>query len=94
MELTGIAYWVAFGNHGPRALDPPGEGKQIVVAVVVAMVVSYIIFAAIRMFAGPPPTTMNREWQEATNEYLRVCGLSSITFHFGFPHRIGGGRMG
>jgi hypothetical protein len=27
---------------------------------------------AIRAFGGQPPRTMNREWEEATNEYLKV----------------------
>lgn len=35
--------------------------------------VSFVIFVAIRAFAGPGPSTMNKEWEEATNEYLKVC---------------------
>ena len=27
----------------------------------------------IRMFAKPPPASMTKEYQEATNEYLKVC---------------------
>lgn len=27
---------------------------------------------AVRSFARPPPRTMTKEWQEATNEYLKV----------------------
>lgn len=37
------------------------------------MVVSFGLFVAIRMGAGPSPGTMNKEYQEATNEYLKVC---------------------
>lgn len=31
------------------------------------------MFVAIRMFAKGSPGTMNKEYQEATNEYLKVC---------------------
>jgi len=34
---------------------------------------SFALFAFIRMFARGPPSTMNKEYQEATNEYLKVC---------------------
>ena len=47
----------------------------MLVRVVGALVVTFVLFATIRMFAGPAPSTMNKEWQEATNEYLRVCAL-------------------
>jgi cytochrome c oxidase subunit 4 len=30
------------------------------------------VYAIIRYFARDPPKTMSREWQEATNEYLKV----------------------
>ena len=33
---------------------------------------SFALFVTIRSFAGSPPHTMNREWEEATNEYLKV----------------------
>ena len=67
-----IAYWIAFGPHGPRAMSPPGEGWRVFTGVVIAVVVSYITFCLIRTQAKPPPRTMNKEWQEATNEYLKV----------------------
>jgi hypothetical protein len=34
--------------------------------------VSFVVFVGIRMAAKPGATTMNKEWQEATNEYLKV----------------------
>ena len=34
--------------------------------------VSFIVFLLIRTQAGPAPGTMNKEYQEATNEYLKV----------------------
>lgn len=66
------AYWIAFGAHGPRALDPPGEGKKVALYVAVGMGVSLALFGLIRSFAGPAPATMTKEWQEQTNEYLKV----------------------
>jgi hypothetical protein len=34
--------------------------------------ISAVLFFTIHSFAKPPPRTMTKEWQEATNEYLRV----------------------
>ena len=34
--------------------------------------ISFIVFLLIRTQAGPAPGTMNKEYQEATNEYLKV----------------------
>jgi hypothetical protein len=34
--------------------------------------VSFVIFATIRSFAKSAPESMNKEYQEATNEYLKV----------------------
>ncbi len=66
------AYWIAFGPHGPRALPPPGEGKKVALYTTFGLIASFIAFAAIRAFAGPAPASMTKEWQEATNEYLKV----------------------
>jgi hypothetical protein len=30
------------------------------------------VYYAIHAFAKPPPKTMSKEWQEATNEYAKV----------------------
>lgn len=34
--------------------------------------ISLVIFFIIRAFAREPPRTMTKQWQEATNEYLKV----------------------
>lgn len=67
-----IAYYIAFGAHGPRALDPPGETKQVLMYTTLAMVASLLLFIGIRSLGGDPPSTMTREWEEASNEYLKV----------------------
>lgn len=73
-KLTRLvaAYWIAFGPHGPRALPPPGEGKTVFLYTLAGVVVSVTLFGFTRMFARPPPKTMTKEWQEATEEYLKV----------------------
>ena len=45
----------------------------VVKGVAAALAVSVVLFVIIRAFARPPPKTMNAQYQEMTNEYLRVC---------------------
>ncbi len=66
------AYYIAFGAHGPRALPPPGEGWKVAGLTAAGIAVSFVIFATLRLFAKGSPGTMNKEYQEATNEYLKV----------------------
>jgi len=83
LQEKKAAYWIAFGPHGPRAQDPPGEGWKVMGYSALGVFVSFIIFCAIRAFAKPPPKTMTKEWEEMTNEYLKsqnsepITGLSS-----------------
>ncbi|KAL8309557.1 hypothetical protein RB597_009703 [Gaeumannomyces tritici] len=81
LQEKKAAYWIAFGAHGPRALDPPGEGKRVALYVAVGMGVSLALFALIRSLAGPAPSTMTKEWQEQTNEYLKVCARLGESHH-------------
>ena len=75
---TCIAYWIAFGPHGPRALDPPGEGKNLFFHTTLILAGCLAIFVAIRAFGGQPPESMTKEWQEASNELLKVRLRSSV----------------
>ena len=73
IRLPHLAYWVAFGPHGPRANPYPRHVNLKIYRQTAALVgLSIVIFWVIRQFARPPPKTMNAQWQEATNEYLRV----------------------
>lgn len=72
-----VAYFIAFGPHGPRAEPPPGVGWWYFKWTFAAFAFSGVLLIIIRSFAGPPPSTMNKEWQEATNEYLKVIFTSS-----------------
>lgn len=67
-----LAYWIAFGPHGPRAQAPKGEGLRIAVKVAQLTAVSVALFYVIHLFAKPQPKTMSKEWQEASNEYAKV----------------------
>jgi len=73
------AYWIAFGPHGPRSLPPPNEGKKVALYTALGVFASFVIFASMRAFAKPPPATMTKEWQEATNEYLKAQNSDPLT---------------
>lgn len=74
------AYWIAFGPHGPRAETPKGEGMRIVVQLLKYLAISGAVFYACRLAANPPPRTMTKEWQEATNEYALVRFLLTLYY--------------
>lgn len=76
--LRYTAWWIAFGPHGPRAEDPPGEWTKILWYTTIGVAVSAALFFGIHAFARPPPRTMTKEWQEATNEYLKVRCLCML----------------
>lgn len=62
----------------PPSSGPPGEAWKVAGLTAAGLVVSLVVFVTIRAFAGPAPSTMNREWEEATNEYLKVRHLVYI----------------
>ena len=74
------AYWIAFGPHGPRSLPPPGENKKVALYTGIGILASFVLFATARSFARPPPATMTKEYQEATNEFLKVSALCSLSY--------------
>ncbi|OAL25968.1 hypothetical protein AYO22_04595 [Fonsecaea multimorphosa] len=78
-----VAWWIAFGPHGPRAEAAPGEWTKVWLYTAVGLGISLATFMLIHSMARPPPRTMTKEWQEATNEYLKsersnpMYGISS-----------------
>lgn len=80
------AYWIAFGPHGPRALPPPGENWMVFRWTMYGVGISFVIFWIIRQFARPAPGTMTAEYQEMTNEYLKVSGLHILPYLSQAPH--------
>jgi hypothetical protein len=71
-DNLSTAWWIAFGPHGPRAETPPGEWGRVWAYTGIGVAVSAVLFLSVSTFARPPPRTMTKEWQEATNEYLKV----------------------
>ncbi|KAN0076747.1 COX4, subunit IV of cytochrome c oxidase [Tylopilus felleus] len=74
------AYYVAFGPHGPRTpVSPPGEGLKVFLFTMGLVGVAGLITWAVRLRSPPPPKTLSREWQEASNERGREQKLDPIT---------------
>ncbi|KAI0780475.1 cytochrome c oxidase subunit IV family, partial [Trametes elegans] len=74
------AYYVAFGPHGPRApIDPPGSVPKIVLGVAGLLATAGALFYGIRASAPAPPKTINKEWEEATNERARELKINPIS---------------
>lgn len=59
-------------------MPPPDEGRKVALYTAVGVLASFVIFATMRSFAGPAPSTMTKEYQEQSNEFLRV----RTTLHF------------
>ncbi|POR37807.1 Cytochrome c oxidase polypeptide 5, mitochondrial [Tolypocladium paradoxum] len=73
------AYWIAFGPHGPRAVDPPGTNARVAWGVALGLGASFAVFGIVRAFAKPEPYTMSKEYQEASNELLKQQKADPIT---------------
>jgi hypothetical protein len=73
-----IAYWIAFGAHGPRAQPPADENRKVALYTAIGVLISLGLFTTMRAFAGPAPSTINREYEEASNEFLKVSRLRLI----------------
>ncbi|KAI0162921.1 cytochrome c oxidase polypeptide V [Pestalotiopsis sp. NC0098] len=73
------AYWIAFGPHGPRAQAPADEGRKVALYVAIGVGVSLAVFSTMRMFAKPPPPTMTKEYQEASNEFVKAQRAEPLT---------------
>ncbi|KAK0127915.1 Cytochrome c oxidase subunit 5A [Cadophora gregata f. sp. sojae] len=93
LQEKKAAYYIAFGAHGPRAQAPPNEGWKVFGYVCAGIGATFVLFAGIRSFAKGGPSTMNKEYQEATNEYLKVC-LYVPLFRYLFEMLVYSGRGG
>ncbi|KAI9015766.1 cytochrome c oxidase subunit IV [Phycomyces nitens] len=81
------AYYISFGAHGPRApITEPGHGVKVAGGVAAALAVSAALSYVMSQKGQETPKTMTKEWQEATNEYLKsqnsnpISGISSEGF--------------
>ncbi|XXG97515.1 hypothetical protein Hte_003820 [Hypoxylon texense] len=79
LQEKKAAYWIAFGAHGPRAVPPPDEGRRVALYTALGVFASFVVFATMRSFAGPAPSTMTREYQEASNEFLKGQRAEPLT---------------
>ncbi|KAI8874534.1 cytochrome c oxidase subunit IV [Backusella circina FSU 941] len=84
LEEKKAAYYIAFGPHGPREpLTKPGHTAKLLGGIAGVLGVSGALFYAIRVGGQETPHTINKEWEEATNEYLKsqnsnpISGISS-----------------
>jgi len=86
-----LVYYINFGPHGPRA-ERVKDGWQIVGGLATCMAISFSLFWILRQYrmslcihqinilvVPPPPRTMTKEWQEATNERLKTLGIEPIS---------------
>lgn len=83
-ELTDYekkaAWFISYGAWGPRRpVHPPGEVKKIVLGVLAVLGAAGLLFASFRVSAPPPPRTMSKEWQEASNEILAANKANPFT---------------
>ncbi len=58
-------------------MEPPGEWTKIWLYTAAACGISLALFWVIHSMARPQPRTMTKEWQEATNEYMKVSGFDT-----------------
>ncbi|KAJ2921033.1 hypothetical protein H1R20_g16060, partial [Candolleomyces eurysporus] len=74
------AYYVAFGPHGPRAPDSlPGDNTKIWLSVGALVGVAALLTIGFRQFTPPPPHTITKEWEEASNQRALEMKLNPIT---------------
>jgi len=72
-DFCCTAYYIAFGPHGPRRPPPPDEGRKVFFLAAGVIAAAVGVFSITRLFANPVrPRTMTKEWQEATEEYMKV----------------------
>ncbi|OBZ65728.1 Cytochrome c oxidase polypeptide 5, mitochondrial [Grifola frondosa] len=65
-----VAYYVAFGPHGPRTpTNPPGTVPKVLLGVGAIVGTSAVLYYSIKAVCTPgPPRTINKEWEEASNQ--------------------------
>ncbi|OCH88817.1 cytochrome c oxidase subunit IV [Obba rivulosa] len=74
------AYYVAFGPHGPRApTHKPGDTVKLLLGTLAGIAVAGGVFAWFRSRAPPPPRSLTKEWEEASNELAREQKMNPIS---------------
>ncbi|OBA23336.1 cytochrome c oxidase subunit IV [Metschnikowia bicuspidata var. bicuspidata NRRL YB-4993] len=83
-ELTSgekkAAYYISFGEWGPRKpLYAPGDKSKIFWGTVAGLLAGVGLFASLRMMAPADPITLNKEWQQKSDEYLKSKNANPFT---------------
>ncbi|KAK6455630.1 cytochrome-c oxidase subunit VA [Scheffersomyces xylosifermentans] len=74
------AYYISFGEWGPRKpLHGPGDKAFVVYSVTAGIVLSIVLFWGTRQLGAPSPHTLDRQWQEASDEYLKSKNANPFT---------------
>ncbi|CUM65671.1 uncharacterized protein PRCAT00003319001 [Priceomyces carsonii] len=74
------AYYISFGEWGPRKpLYGPGDRAKVVYGVLGGIGLAVLLFAGLRSLAAPDPTTLNKQWQEKSDEYLKSKNANPFT---------------
>jgi len=80
LDEKKAAYYVAFGPHGPRTpVSPPGSLMKVILGTLGMLSVSGALFLFIRSQAPPPPKTLTKEWQEASNQRAIEQRMNPLT---------------
>lgn len=70
LEEKKAAWYISFGTWGPRKpMETPEETAKIYKGIFIGFAVSSVLFMAYYANRNVPKT-MNREWQEKSDEYL------------------------
>lgn len=79
-EEKKAAYYISFGEWGPRKpLYGPGDRSKVFWGTVAGLLSGIGLFAVARSLASPGPTTLDRSWQEASDEYLKSKNANPFT---------------
>jgi len=79
LDEKKAAYYVSFGPHGPRTpASKPGDNLKIAAAVAAILGLAGAVQLTIQHFAEKP-RTLNKEWQEASNERALEQKMNPIT---------------
>ncbi|KAJ1918243.1 cytochrome c oxidase [Mycoemilia scoparia] len=77
-ENKKAAYYVAYGLHGVREpREKPGDTQKIILGTLGLIAISLSVSTYLRT-KGEVPRTMNKEWQQASNEYAKENNMNPI----------------
>ncbi|KAK7203471.1 cytochrome c oxidase subunit IV-domain-containing protein [Myxozyma melibiosi] len=69
LDEKRASFYISYGPWGPRKpMHGPYDTYKIIGGVILGLAASVVLFATARSFGGPAPRTLNRQWQEASDE--------------------------